>query len=288
MLLKAKKNQVFNFLQRKYLSVELYSNINRLILLEDLQHGVFCLTLSRKEGKNAFSKEMLLEFNNHMDTFHSKLNKECKVLIVKSSIDKVFCAGADLKERLIMPNHEVGSFVSQLRNSFQRLASLPFPTIAAIEGAALGGGLELALACDLRIAGSDALLGLPETSLAIIPGAGGTQRLSRIVGVAKAKELIFTSAKLTSRQSYEIGLINESVPAGTAYEKAFEMALVIASKGPIAQRQAKKAIEQGVETSIENGLDIERTCYEEVIHSEDRLEGLNSFIEKRKPSYKGK
>lgn len=169
----------------------------------------------------------------------------------------------------------------------QSFAELPFPTIASIEGVALGGGLELALACDIRIAGENALLGLPETALAIIPGAGGTQRLPRLVGLAKAKELIFTSARLNAKEALSIGLVNHCVPSGEAFAKALEIAAKIAVNGPIALRMAKKAIDQGIEEGMENALLEEGRCYGQLVHSNDRKEGLNAFVEKRKPVYKG-
>lgn len=186
-----------------------------------------------------------------------------------------------------MPENQVGEFVSKLRSAFQSLAAVPCPTIAAIEGVALGGGLELALACGLRISGENAILGLPETALAIIPGAGGTQRLSRVVGLSKAKELIFTSARLSSVQAHAIGLVNEAVPAGEAAKRAEKVARTIAEKGPIAQRMAKKALDQGFDATLIDGLQIEKECYANVISTADRKEGLQAFVEKRTPKYIG-
>ena len=172
--------------------------------------------------------------------------------------------------------------------SFHGVSTLPIPTIAVIEGAALGGGLELALACDLRVAGARATLGLPETSLAIIPGAGGTQRLPRVVGVAKAKELIFTSARLTSDEAVKIGLINMSVEADNALITAEGIALKIVQNGPIGVRMAKAAIDGGIDVDIEKALEVEKACYAQVVNTEDRLEGINAFVEKRKSVYKGR
>ena len=187
-----------------------------------------------------------------------------------------------------MPENEVGPFVSSFRDTLQSLATLPFPTIAAMEGVALGGGLEVALACDMRIAGQRAKMGLPEVALAIIPGAGGTQRLSRIVGVAKAKELVFTSKIVTSDEALAIGLINECVPSGQAYTRAMEIANSMATtKGPLGLRMAKQAIDRGIEVDMEQGLQIEKDCYEQVIYTNDRKEGLKAFTEKRPPCYTG-
>jgi len=167
--------------------------------------------------------------------------------------------------------------------------ALPIPTIAVIEGAALGGGLELALSCDLRICGENAVLGMPETGLAIIPGAGGTQRLPRIVGRSRAKELILTGRRCDAAEAVMMGLANYCVPAGEAYQKALDIAREITQKGPLGIRMAKKAINQGMEVAdMSSALAVEGECYEQLLHTQDRLEALVAFAEKRKPVYKGK
>ena len=183
---------------------------------------VATLSLNRYSGKNAFSKAMIIEFKESLSNLLARegTSEQVSCLIIKSNVEKVFCAGADLKERAGMSESEVGPFVSTLRDTFTFLAELPFPTIAAMEGVALGGGFELALACDLRIAGVNAKVGLPEVALAIIPGAGGTQRLTRIVGPAKAKELIFTSKILSAESALSCGLVTECVESGWAYSRA--------------------------------------------------------------------
>ena len=198
-----------------------------------------------------------------------------------------FCAGADLKERAKMRMEDVGRFVSMARNLVTDLHDLPVPTIAAIDGVALGGGLEVALACDMRIAGKTSKIGLVETRLAIIPGAGGTQRLPRLIGMAKAKELIFTARILNGEQSEEIGLVNYVVDENQAYNKALEIASEILPQGPIALQMAKNAINRGMEVDLISGLKFEEACYAQVIPTKDRLEGLQAFKEKRKPVYRG-
>eukprot|EP01039_Chlorochromonas_danica_P001737 gene1737-1897_t len=248
--------------------------------------GIAVLTLCRQQGKNAFSREMIKDFNTILDQLHQ--SKSTAALVVHSEVKNVFCAGADLKERLEMPDDQVGDFVKGLRTLFHNVSKLPFPTIAAIEGVALGGGLELALACDVRIAGEAAGLGLPETALAIIPGAGGTQRLPRVIGVAKAKELIFTGRKLSAKEAEDIGLVNSVVPAGQAFASALAMAKVISEKGPIGVRMAKQAIDAGVSVSLDEAMEVEDKCYREVVYTEDRKEGLRAFVEKRSPQYQGK
>ncbi|XP_051139867.1 probable enoyl-CoA hydratase 2, mitochondrial isoform X3 [Andrographis paniculata] len=210
-----------------------------------------------------------------------------KVLLISSSVPKVFCAGADLKERKAMTPSEVQNYVRSLRSTFAYLEALHIPTIAVIEGAALGGGLEMALSCDLRICGEDAVLGLPETGLAIIPGAGGTQRLPRLVGKSRAKELIFTGRRIAGRDALSLGLINHCVPGSKVRDKALEVARDINQKGPLAIRMAKKAIDGGMEVDMSSGLSLEEECYEQLLHTKDRLEGLAAFAERRKPNYRG-
>ena len=187
-----------------------------------------------------------------------------------------------------MAESEIPNFVEQLRNAFTAVDDLPMPVIAAIEGAALGGGLELALACDLRICSHSSTLGLPETALAIIPGAGGTQRLPRALGLQKAKELVYTAARMKGPEAQEIGLVMESVPDGTARDRAVEIAQKINAGGPVALRMAKQAINKGIQGTLKQGLEVEKTCYAKVVPTQDRVEGLLAFAEKRKPVYTGK
>ena len=175
---------------------------------------------------------------------------------------------------------------------FHRLYQVPVPTICALEGAALGGGLEMALTCDFRVASTTAKLGLPETKLAIIPGAGGTQRLPRIIGISKAKELIYTGKILGSVEAAEIGLVDYSVEQNetgdAAYLKGLTLAEQIIGQGPIALKMAKQSINEGVEVEIDEALTIEEKCYAQVIPTKDRIEALKAFAEKRKPVFEGK
>lgn len=253
--------------------------------LEGNDAGISVLSLNRPRARNALSRRFLAEFNQSLERI--KANSDTRVVVVKSEVDNVFCAGADLKERATMSPSEVLQFLDVLRKSFRRLETASVPTIAAIDGAALGGGLEMALCCDLRVAGSKAKIGLPETKLAIIPGAGGTQRLPRIVGKALAKELIFTGRVLDASQAARLGIVNAAVET-SAFEKALELAREIVPQGPIALQMAKIAIDGGLDRSLEDGLNFENQCYDQVIPTEDRLEGLRAFAEKRKPEYKGR
>ncbi|EPS72106.1 hypothetical protein M569_02653 [Genlisea aurea] len=251
----------------------------------DSDSGILEVNLKSPEAKNSIGKDMLIGLKQALETVNA--DPVAKVLLISSSVPRVFCAGADLKERKEMTASEVRNFVHSLRSTFSYLEAIRIPTIAVIEGAALGGGLEMALSCDLRICGKDAVLGLPETSLAIIPGAGGTQRLPRLVGKSVAKELIFTGRKVDSADAFSMGLVNHCVPAGEARVKALEIAREIIQKGPIAIRMAKRAIDGGLEGDMESGLALEEECYAQLLPTMDRLEGLAAFAEKRKPNYNG-
>ncbi|CAN0842547.1 Probable enoyl-CoA hydratase 2, mitochondrial [Linum grandiflorum] len=253
--------------------------------LSDDDSGIVEVNLHRPEARNAIGSEMLRGLRHTFETLET--DDEANVVMISSSVPKAFCAGADLKERKQMTASEVGFFVHTLRSTFELIEGLRVPTIAVIEGVALGGGLELALSCDLRICGENAVLGLPETGLAIIPGAGGTQRLPRIVAKSVAKELIFTGRRIGGKEAMSIGLANYTVPAWTARTKALEIAREINQKGPIAIRLAKKAIDEGIQMDMERGLEFEKECYEQLIDTSDRLEGLAAFAEKRKPRYTG-
>ncbi|ORY90669.1 ClpP/crotonase-like domain-containing protein [Leucosporidium creatinivorum] len=249
--------------------------------------GISFLTLDRPAAKNSLSVQLLQDFRAALDEV--RFDGTTRALIINSSTPAVFCAGADLKERRGMSQLQVAQFLYNLRQMLGELDSLPAPTIAALDGAALGGGLELALACDLRVASLSAnKLGLPETRLAIIPGAGGTQRLSRLIGVSRAKDLIFTSKVLSAQQAHELGIVNYLADEGqSATERAVVLAQEVLKAGPLALRAAKLAIDTGSQLDLESGLDFEATCYQTILKSTDRLEGLKAFAEKRPPVYKG-
>ncbi|XP_070642632.1 enoyl-CoA hydratase domain-containing protein 2, mitochondrial isoform X8 [Bos indicus] len=200
--------------------------------------------------------------------------------------------GADLKEREQMSEAEVGLFVQRLRGLMTEIAAFPAPTIAAMDGFALGGGLELALACDLRVAAaSSAVMGLIETTRGLLPGAGGTQRLPRCLGVALAKELIFTGRRLSGVQAQALGLVNHAVAqneeGNAAYHRARALAQEILPQAPIAVRLSKVAIDRGIEVDIASGMAIEGICYAQNIPTRDRLEGMAAFREKRLPRFVG-
>ncbi|XP_030524898.1 probable enoyl-CoA hydratase 2, mitochondrial isoform X1 [Rhodamnia argentea] len=253
--------------------------------LSDSDSGIVEVCLDRPGTKNAIGKDMLRGLQNAFEAV--KEDSSANVLMICSAVPRAFCAGADLKERKTMCPSEVQFFVNSLRLTFSSLEELRIPTIAVIEGVALGGGLELALSCDLRICGDDAVLGLPETGLAIIPGAGGTQRLPRLVGKSLAKELIFTGRRVGGKDAKSMGLVNHSVASGEAHLKALEIARDINQKGPLALKMAKRAINNGLELDMVSALELEEDCYEHLLNTKDRLEGLAAFAEKRKPKYTG-
>eukprot|EP00352_Strombidinopsis_acuminata_P004438 CAMPEP_0176387674 /NCGR_PEP_ID=MMETSP0126-20121128/36963_1 /TAXON_ID=141414 ORGANISM="Strombidinopsis acuminatum, Strain SPMC142" /NCGR_SAMPLE_ID=MMETSP0126 /ASSEMBLY_ACC=CAM_ASM_000229 /LENGTH=188 /DNA_ID=CAMNT_0017755425 /DNA_START=256 /DNA_END=822 /DNA_ORIENTATION=+ len=187
-----------------------------------------------------------------------------------------------------MDEATVRQFLRRMKNTFIGFENMPCPTISVLDGAALGGGCELSLCSDIRIATKQTIMGLPETGLAIIPGAGGTQRLPRLIGESKAKELIFTGDRLSADQSLEIGLVNhvrEDFDEATLF--ALEMAGKIGEKGPIAIKAAKTAISYGMNMDLRSGLELESACYAKTIPTKDRMEGLKAFGEKRKPVYRG-
>ncbi|WP_217644995.1 enoyl-CoA hydratase-related protein [Thermoflavimicrobium dichotomicum] len=250
------------------------------------EDGLSVLTLNRPEVYNALNYPALQELSHVVDELVH--DRDTRVVIITGAGEKSFCSGADLKERRTFTEEQVRRYIFLIRETFSKIERLPKPVIAAINGLALGGGMELALACDLRIAGSHALLGLTETSLGIIPGAGGTQRLPRIVGKAKAKELIFTAQKISAEQALAIGLVNRVVEKGKELVHAKEMAQLIKENAPLALAQAKFAIDHGCEVDLDTGLALETKAYETLIPTRDRLEGLQAFKEKRKPRYIGK
>ncbi|XP_028115083.1 probable enoyl-CoA hydratase 2, mitochondrial isoform X3 [Camellia sinensis] len=251
----------------------------------DSDSGIIEVKLDRPGAKNSIGKDMLRGLQHSFEAINR--DSSANILMISSSVPRMFCAGADLKERKTMSSSEVQAFVNSLRSTFSYLEALHIPTIAVIEGAALGGGLEMVLSCDLRICGEDAVLGLPETGLAIIPGAGGTQRLPRLVGISVAKELIFCGRKVGGRDAVSMGLVNHCVPAGEAHLKALEIARNINQKGPLALRMAKRAINEGLEVDMASALALEEECYEQLLNTKDRLEGLEAFAEKRTPKYTG-
>jgi enoyl-CoA hydratase len=247
---------------------------------------VVTVTLDRPEQMNAMNtalgEDLLACFDG--------LAREARVraVVFTGSGDKAFCAGGDLKER-----HEMSDEAWRAQHViFERAAvavlRCPVPVIAAVEGFALAGGCELAILSDFIVAGETAVFGVPETTLGIFPGIGGTQLLPRILGAPLAKELIFTGRRMKADEARAAGLVNHLVPAGQARAKALEIAQTIARNGPVAVRQAKKAIAYGLETDLDTAMILAIEAYNATVVTEDRLEGVRAFNEKRKPQFKGR
>ena len=255
------------------------------LLLVEEQDRIVTVTLNRPDARNALNRGLLEQLRSALAKVSQR--RDLKALILTGAGDKAFCAGADLRERLNMPEPEVRMFIPLIRGAITDVERVGCPVIAAMNGVAFGGGLELALSADLRIAASTIQMGLTETSLAIIPGAGGTQRLPRIVGLAKAKELIYTARRLSADDALKIGLVNQVVAPEKLMDAARALAAEIGKNGPIAVQQAKYAMDMGFGMPIDAGLAVEWKCYEQVLHTKDRVEGLKAFNEKRPPNYQG-
>jgi enoyl-CoA hydratase/carnithine racemase len=247
--------------------------------------GICTITLNRPEVMNSFSRSAVEDLSAAVAEL--RFDRTTRVVVITGAGEKAFCAGADLKERVGMTPEQVRRFITTLRDTFTAIEALPQPVIAAINGLALGGGTELALSCDLRVASEAAAMGLTEVKLAIIPATGGTQRLPRLVGKGRAKELILTGRRIEAAEALAIGLVNRVVPPGQLIPATMELAGQMLENGPIALWQAKLAINQGCETDLTTGLTLETAAYEAVIPTRDRLEGLAAFREKRKPVYTG-
>lgn len=245
------------------------------------------LTL-RNPPLNLVTRELLDALDAFLATLEAAEPGDVRVVVVTGEGERAFSAGSDVRdfEHQRGPagraRHELESGVAR------RLACLPMPTIAAIEGNALGGGLELALCCDIRVASERARLGLPEVRLAVTPGAGGTQRLPRVVGAARARELILTGRVIDAAEAGRIGLVSRLAPIGQALAVADEIAHEIAARGPVAVREAKRLLDLASDADLDTGLAAELDASDRVFASEDMLEGANAFFDKREPTYRGR
>jgi enoyl-CoA hydratase len=253
-------------------------------LFYEKDERVGTITLNRPKSMNSLSSELFRELDHVLTEIDR--DDEVKVLILAGS-DKYFAAGADITEiGQIKTPKDAHNFLKMAQSVFNHIEDLEKPVIAAVGGLALGGGCELTLACDLRIAAENATFGQPEIKIGVIPGGGGTQRLPRIVGVTKAKELLYTGDFIDANEAYRIGLVNKIVPAGSLMEETRKMALKIARQPGEALRATKLSINRGLDMDIKCAMDYEARCFETLFATEDQKEGMSAFIEKRKPEFK--
>ncbi|KAI9738428.1 MAG: hypothetical protein M1834_008931 [Cirrosporium novae-zelandiae] len=256
------------------------------------------LSLNRPKARNAISKQLLAELNYHVDSIYEEKGVgTTRALILASEVDSCFCAGADLKERAGFTQQETTQFLTSLRQTFTNISNLPIPTITALSSVAFGGGLELALTTHLRVFASTTIVALPETRLAIIPGAGGTYRLPALIGINRARDLILTGRRVSGPEAYFLGLCDRLVEVlpeeeleknrGKAREKVLEEAVRLAKEicqgGPVATGAALRAVDQ-----CARGQEAENEAYGSVVDTEDKHEALRAFAEKRLPVFKGK
>jgi enoyl-CoA hydratase len=251
----------------------------------ELADGIATITLNRPAVHNAMNERMREELTA---VFGEVVRSEdARVVVVTGTGERAFSAGADIRE-FVAPQVPVKFRDGRRRVDFRAaMDRCPQPIIAAIRGFALGGGLELALACDIRIAGEDSQLGLTEVNLAIIPGGGGTQRLPRLVGRGKALEMILTGARIDAREALRIGLVERVVPATEVLSSAQALARALAEKAPVALRYAKEAVVKGLGLPLEDGLRLENDLATLLRTTDDRIEGAKAFLEKRKPRFTG-
>jgi len=244
------------------------------------------IVLDRPEAMNAVSTAMARAIA--AATARVAADQSVRCVVLTSSHAKAFCVGADLKERNGFSDADLMEQRPVARAAYTGVLDLPVPAVAAVDGFALGGGFELALSCDLVVAGEGAVVGLPEVSVGVIPGGGGTQLLVRRVGWSRAARAIFTAARLPAREALELGAVDEVVAAGTARDRALELARTIAANSPVGLRNAKRAMRLGADVGLDAGLEIEDGCWRATAFSGDRREGVAAFAEKRRPVWPGR
>jgi enoyl-CoA hydratase len=253
-----------------------------IIVTEEQEIGF--ITINRPEQRNALNIETLMEIEKALD--HLRTNEEVRVVIFTGAGEKSFAAGADISQ--LNKRTMMEALHPNMTATYRKIEEYEKPTIAAINGYALGGGLELALACDIRIASVHAKMGLPEVGLAIIPGAGGTQRLTRIIGKGRALDLILTGDVITAEAAERMGLVSKVAPQEQLLETAKEYARKISSKGPLALRLAKAVVNRGADIEMETALYLEKLAQTILMGSDDKREGTQAFLDKRKPQFQGK
>lgn len=255
-------------------------------IIYEKSEGIATITLNRPEALNAFSKEVVSEVLQALEDIRS--DESVRVVILTGAGEKAFSAGADIKAMIGMNSLKARELSLMGEKLCLALENLEKPVIAALNGYALGGGLEVAMSCDLRIASENSRMGQTEINIGLIPGWGGTQRLTRLVGRTKAKEMVFTGKMIDARTAEQLGIVNMVVPADKFREAVRQFALELASKAPVAIKVAKALIDKGAEIGLDSALALEREGFGVVASTEDLQEGVNAFTEKRKPVFKGK
>ena len=256
------------------------------LIIYEKNEGIATITLNRPDALNAFSKEVVAEVLEALED--SRRDENVRVVILTGAGEKAFSAGADIKAMIGMNALKARDLSLMGEKLCRTLENLEKPVIAALNGYALGGGLEVAMSCDLRIASENARMGQTEINIGLIPGWGGTQRLTRLVGRTKAKELVFTGRMIDARTAEQLGIVNMVVAADKFKETVKQFALDLAAKAPVALRVAKALIDKGAEIGLDSALALEREGFGVVASTEDLQEGVKAFTEKRKPLFKGK
>ncbi len=251
-----------------------------------IEEGIAIVTIDNPSSLNALNAPTLTQLDQVFDQLAG--NPEVKGVIITGGGEKSFVAGADINEFLQLKGKEATAFMARGQRIFDKVEAFDRPVIAAVNGFALGGGNELAMCCDIRIAAENAVFGQPEVTLGLIPGYGGTQRLPRLVGPGKAKEMIYADDRINAQEAFRVGLVQKVVPKGQAVEEAKKLLKKIMTKGPVAIKMAKKAINEGLGMSLRGGLDLEASCEGVCFDTEDKNEGAKAFLEKRPANFKGK
>lgn len=259
--------------------------MSKTVLLE-VKNGIGYITVNRPEALNALSSQVLADLNEVLDQVEK--SEEIRVVIVTGAGEKAFVAGADIKEMDLMSPIQAFEYMTFANDTFTRLSDLRQPTIAVINGYALGGGMELALSTDIRIGFEKTVVGFPEVGLGIIPGFAGTQRMSRLIGTSRAKELIFTARTVKGQEAYDLGILNKLVPAEELLSSAEELAAAIMKNAPLAVEKAKHVIQVGAELPLKNAIRLETEAEALLFSTEDKLEGMRAFVEKRKAVFNRK
>lgn len=257
-------------------------------LICEKEGGIAIVTMNRPERLNALNAKMKEEISLVFDALEK--DDEVKVVIFTGGL-KAFCAGADIKEKASVSNVSQAQLIFNSRKTHQlfcKIEDFEKPVIAAVSGVAVGGGCELSLVCDLRIASETARFGVPEVKIGAIPAAGGTQRLPRLIGITKAKELLYTGDFVDAQEAYRLSLVNKVVPVEALMEEAKAMARKLINNPPLPIKFMKRAVNMGMQLDLASGLEYEAFCAAMVVFSEDRVEGFKAFVEKRKPVYKGR